>query len=94
MAKFIVRLELEGYTNKKGIYDDLHEKMEAAGFKRTLSVKNGADCHLPNGLYRYVGEKSVTQVKKLALDIGESLWDDVILFVAEYDKSDWKLNEV
>jgi len=49
MAQYLVRVELFG-ANAKG-YEDLHERMEALGLKRTVTFTGGVIHEMPTGTY-------------------------------------------
>lgn len=56
MALFLVRVELSRADGDE--YDQLHEKMNGIGFKKTVLFDDGADYKLPTGTY--MGEKAET----------------------------------
>lgn len=50
MATYVVRVELHGAGGIGAAYDDLHKRMEDAGFRRWVSFSDGT-WKLPTGEY-------------------------------------------
>lgn len=69
MSKFSVRVELR--HSESADYDKLHEKMEANGFSRTVTITStGVVKYLPSAEYSYESEnKTPAQVGELAESI-------------------------
>ncbi|WP_287790900.1 DUF2622 domain-containing protein [Atlantibacter sp.] len=67
MAKFTVRVELR--DSKDADYEDLHKKMESAGFSRTITITDtGETYNLPNAEYLFESEETIDDVGSLARD--------------------------
>ncbi|EJN2431561.1 DUF2622 domain-containing protein [Salmonella enterica subsp. enterica serovar Uganda] len=73
MAKFTVRVELR--DSQDADYNDLHEKMEAKGFSRTVAMTSSSDVLiLPNAEYSYESStKDKAEVGKLAESVAEKI---------------------
>ncbi|OAT41399.1 hypothetical protein M988_2024 [Hafnia paralvei ATCC 29927] len=73
MSKFSVRVELR--NSESADYDELHEKMEAKGFSRTVSMTtSNSVLILPSAEYSYESKtKSKDEVGTLAESIAERI---------------------
>ncbi|KVW08498.1 hypothetical protein LGM63_05585 [Burkholderia cepacia] len=59
MAEFLTRVEL--HNEQAGDYDKLHEKMEAKGFQRYITL-GGKKYHMPDATYYSSSDKTPEQV--------------------------------
>lgn len=65
MAKFTVRVELR--DSEDADYDELHKKMEAAGFSRTITITDTGETYdLPNAEYLFESDETIDDVGALA----------------------------
>ncbi|HBN7019233.1 TPA: DUF2622 domain-containing protein [Escherichia coli] len=73
MAKFTVRIELR--NSQDADYDELHDKMEAKGFSRTVAMTSSDSVLLlPSAEYSYESEtKDKADVGKLAQSVAEQI---------------------
>lgn len=90
MTSFTTRVELhERQSEDKPDYELLHEKMEAKGFKRTITTDDGTVYHLPTAEYNYVGSIAINEVHDLAVKaVSETLWTGAII-VSQATKRIW-----
>jgi hypothetical protein len=66
MAKFTVRIELQGVPNSSPLYALLDEAMLRRGFGRIVTSHDGQKYDLPTGEYAFEGEKSGEDVRAAA----------------------------
>lgn len=73
MAKFTIRVELR--DSQDADYNELHEKMEAKGFSRTVAMTTSDSVQiLPNAEYSYESEtKDKAEVGRLAESVAEKI---------------------
>lgn len=73
MAKFTVRIELR--NSQDADYNELHEKMEAKGFSRTVAMTtSNSVLVLPDAEYSYESEtKDKAAVGELAESVAEKI---------------------
>lgn len=73
MAKFTIRVELR--NSQDADYDELHKKMEAKGFSRTVAMTTSSSVLvLPNAEYSYESEtKDKSAVGELAESVAEKI---------------------
>lgn len=65
MAKFTIRVELR--NSEDADYDELHKKMEAAGFSRTITITDSGEIYdLPNAEYLFESDETIDDVGILA----------------------------
>lgn len=73
MSTFMVRVELHGA--KPEDYEALHEKMEYAGYQRTITADSGREYQLPDAEYRRYSKTRMSttaianQVHKIASSV-------------------------
>lgn len=85
MASFTVRVELHNADSDD--YANLHKKMEAAGFSRTITTTSGEVYHLPNAEYSYTGNKTTEYVRDLARDTAKKVKANPAILVTKSDGS-------
>ncbi|KNC93757.1 type V toxin-antitoxin system endoribonuclease antitoxin GhoS [Trabulsiella odontotermitis] len=83
MANFTVRVELHNASSND--YENLHERMEAADFSRTITTTSGEVYHLPNAEYSYSGNKTIEYVRDLARDTAKRVKPNPAILVTKSD---------
>ena len=88
MTRYMTRVELRGSPAAKD-YENLHEKMGAKGFVRTIATLDGKTYQLPHAMY--YGEFSLTtaQVVDRALEAANSVWAKCAVLTSEAPNSAW-----
>ncbi|KER01564.1 type V toxin-antitoxin system endoribonuclease antitoxin GhoS [Photorhabdus temperata] len=81
MANFTVRVELHDANSKD--YEKLHEKMENAGFERTITTTSGKIYHLPDAEYSITSDKSTDEIKDLARDTAKKVKSNPAILVTK-----------
>ncbi|HBR4419646.1 TPA: DUF2622 domain-containing protein [Klebsiella pneumoniae] len=88
MADFTVRVELHGADAED--YDELHEKMEAKGFKRTIVSDGGTRYQLPDAEYNYSGNVSRADVLERAYNVAKTIRSNPAVLVTESAGRRWR----
>ncbi|OWO82435.1 DUF2622 domain-containing protein [Photorhabdus luminescens] len=83
MANFTVRVELHNANSSD--YENLHEKMESAGFERTITSESGKVYHLPDAEYSISSNKSIEEVRNLARDTAKKVKANPSILVTKSD---------
>jgi hypothetical protein len=84
MAKFLVRVELKGETNKNSrVYTELHDRLEVEGFVRYVTI-NEKKVALPHATYKLSGNYTPATVKAKVLTVVKKLWNTPLVVVVEY----------
>ncbi|AOM40407.1 type V toxin-antitoxin system endoribonuclease antitoxin GhoS [Xenorhabdus hominickii] len=83
MTKFTVRVELHNAISKD--YENLHEKMERAGFKRTITTKSGKVYRLPDAEYSISKDKTTDEIRDLAHDTAKKVKSNPSILVTKSD---------
>ena len=86
MPAYTVRIQLNGNPNQD-TYNDLHSRMEASGFTRT--VTGGKTVNLPHGTYYGSSTKDITQVRDWAKQQAKAAWGESTIFVAQTETWAW-----
>lgn len=83
MNRFNVRIELHGDPDS-GVYEQLHEKMAAASYSRTVAVNDVGTprYHLPPAEYVAHADWSCTQIRDEVWEIAKSVWSDPAVYVS------------
>jgi hypothetical protein len=89
MAKFIVRVELHSATETD--YANLHSKMAAEGFSRTIVADNGIKYQLPTAEYKGEGNVTVSTALAAAQRAAKATGRSADVIVAEYISASWAL---
>ncbi len=94
MAAFTVRVEL--HKASSGDYDELHKKMEADGFSRTIVGRSGTEYHLPTAEYDYEHKTmTASEVVDKACAVASGVKGKPAVFVTQAETRSWKgLDEV
>lgn len=91
MAQFTVRIELHGASSAH--YDLLHERMEAANFKRALAGIDSSGAQgwwqLPTGEYDFESTGNVQLVRDQAKMIADSVKPGAWVLVTEVANRSW-----
>lgn len=83
MALFTVRVELHNADSDD--YENLHQRMEAAGFSRTITTQSGEVYHLPDAEYSYTGDQTTEFVRDLARDTAKKIKANPAILVTKSD---------
>ncbi|MBD2814238.1 type V toxin-antitoxin system endoribonuclease antitoxin GhoS [Xenorhabdus sp. Flor] len=81
MANFTVRVELHNASSSD--YENLHEKMERAGFERSITTENGTVYHLPDAEYSISSDKSTDEIRDLAHDTAKKVKSNPAILVTK-----------
>jgi hypothetical protein len=87
MASFTTRVELHNANSVD--YTDLHSKMEAQGFSRSIKSDQGATYHLPTAEYDYVGNVTREQVLEKAKAAASKVKSSYAVLVSEATARVW-----
>ncbi|WNY86594.1 type V toxin-antitoxin system endoribonuclease antitoxin GhoS [Leclercia adecarboxylata] len=72
MSRFTVRVEL--HNNQPDDYEELHEKMLAAGFVKTITEDDsGKTYKLPDAEYNYTSDEKKAEVAQKAYNIAKTV---------------------
>lgn len=88
MTSFTVRVELHDADSED--YEDLHKKMKAKGFNRTIQSGDGIRYQLPNAEYNYSGNISRSDVLNSAYDAAKSVRKNPAVLVTESAGRTWR----
>lgn len=93
MTNFTVRVELHDADSDD--YTDLHKKMEAKGFKRTILNGDGTKYQLPTAEYSYSGDMKRSEVLNKAFEVAKTVKKNPSVLVTESAGRTWRgLDEV
>ncbi|WP_340611975.1 type V toxin-antitoxin system endoribonuclease antitoxin GhoS [Xenorhabdus bharatensis] len=81
-ANFTVRVELHNADSKD--YENLHEKMENAGFERTITA-GGIVYRLPNAEYSISSNESTDEIRNLARNTAKKVKPNPSVLVTKSD---------
>lgn len=89
MAQYLVRVELFG-ASANG-YEDLHERMEALGQRRTVSFTGGVAHEMPAGTYFGSSNLDVQSLRDRVRAISASLspLKDPAIFACQVKDQEW-----
>ena len=92
MTRFIVRVEL--HHRHEPSYTNLHQRMEAAGYRRTVPGGDGHAYQLPTAMYvrDFNDGVSATSVRDHVMSIAHQIDANPDVFVARYDDAAWHLS--
>ena len=88
-----VRIELAEVPEAKSrvVYEGLHTKLSASGFKKTIKSSDNITYKLPHATYIYKGAlTSKSDVLDLASKIGNNTGYSARVIVFEYESATWK----
>ncbi|WP_025123842.1 MULTISPECIES: hypothetical protein [unclassified Serratia (in: enterobacteria)] len=88
MTSFTVRVELHNADSED--YEDLHKKMKAIGFNRTIQSGDGIRYQLPDAEYDYSGNVSRSAVLDKAYDAAKSVKKNPAVLVTESAGRTWR----
>jgi len=89
MASFTVRVELHSAVAKD--YENLHSKMEAAGFSRQITADSGVVYHLPTAEYDYSHSSMTTaDVRDKAAAVAQTVKQNPAVLVTKSDGRSWQ----
>lgn len=88
MTNFTVRVELHNANSDD--YEDLHEKMEGKGFKRTIMNGDGTKYQLPDAEYNYSGNITRADVLEKAYSTANSVKKEPAILVTESAGRTWR----
>lgn len=92
MSEFTVRVQLQDH--RPGDYEELHQKMEDAGFARYVVDAVGNRFRLPDAEYDFEAPMSVKDVRDLAKQIADSVRPRSLILVTELGVRSWHLKKL
>jgi hypothetical protein len=89
MTRYITRVELRGSPTSKD-YENLHAKMRAKGFERTIRGGDGKVYQLPHAEYYVESTLTTGQVMNHADEVAHSVWTKCSVITSDAPNSSWK----
>lgn len=89
MTRYMTRVELRGSPTAKD-YEDLHAKMQANGFTRTIKGGDGKTYQLPHAEYYAESTLTTAQVLDKADAAAKAVWTRYAVVTSEAPISTWK----
>lgn len=85
MARFFVRIQLDGRSSDDARYEELHSAMERAGFSREIRTSNGLRW-LPHATYVTTSAKTLEDVWRAAQAAAKEVQPKFEVLVVESDR--------
>ncbi|MFH7926296.1 type V toxin-antitoxin system endoribonuclease antitoxin GhoS [Enterobacter roggenkampii] len=88
MSRFTVRVEL--HNHQPDDYEELHEKMLAAGFIKTIADEDsGKTYKLPDAEYNYISDEKKDEVAQKAYGIAKTVREKPSVLVTKSAGRSW-----